>query len=64
LEHPAISRRLAHLAQVVIGEGHAEFQGAILSGGEAMQRAKISPVALDAKEGLSLLNGTQGMLAC
>src|SRR5882762_10402827 len=54
---------LAHLAQVVIGEGYAEFQGAILSGGEAMQRAKISPVALDAKEGLSLLNGTQGMLA-
>ena len=54
---------LAHLAQVVIGEGHAEFQGAILSGGEALRRAKISPVALDAKEGLSLLNGTQGMLA-
>jgi histidine ammonia-lyase len=54
---------LAHLAQVVIGEGHAEFHGAILAGGEAMQRANISPVKLDAKEGLSLLNGTQGMLA-
>jgi histidine ammonia-lyase len=34
-----------------------------LSGGEALKRAKISPVRLDAKEGLSLLNGTQGMLA-
>jgi histidine ammonia-lyase len=54
---------LAHLAQVVIGEGHAEFQGTILPGGAALQRAKISPVQLDAKEGLSLLNGTQAMLA-
>jgi histidine ammonia-lyase len=54
---------LAHLAQVVIGEGEAEFQGQILPGGEALQGAAISPVTLDAKEGLSLLNGTQGMLA-
>ena len=54
---------LAHLAQVVIGEGHAEFHGEILPGGEALKRAKIPPVQLDAKEGLSLLNGTQGMLA-
>jgi len=54
---------LAHLAQVVIGEGQAEFHGEILSGGEALKRAKITPVQLDAKEGLSLLNGTQGMLA-
>jgi histidine ammonia-lyase len=54
---------LAHLAQVVIGEGRASFQGEILAGGEAMRRAGISPVALEAKEGLSLLNGTQGMLA-
>ena len=54
---------LAHLAQVVIGEGTAELNGEILSGGEALRRAKISPVTLEAKEGLSLLNGTQGMLA-
>jgi histidine ammonia-lyase len=54
---------LAHLAQVVIGEGRASFQGEILAGGEAMRRAGIPPVALEAKEGLSLLNGTQGMLA-
>jgi len=54
---------LAHLAQVVIGEGQAEFHGEILSGGEALKRAEITPVQLDAKEGLSLLNGTQGMLA-
>jgi histidine ammonia-lyase len=54
---------LAHLAQVVIGEGRAIFRGEILAGGEAMKRAAITPVALGAKEGLSLLNGTQGMLA-
>jgi histidine ammonia-lyase len=54
---------LAHLAHVVIGEGTAEFQGTALPGGEAMKRAGITPVALEAKEGLSLLNGTQGMLA-
>jgi histidine ammonia-lyase len=54
---------LAHLAQVVIGEGRATFHGEVLPGGEAMKRAGIMPVALEAKEGLSLLNGTQGMLA-
>ncbi|MFI5058484.1 MAG: histidine ammonia-lyase [Candidatus Acidiferrales bacterium] len=54
---------LAHLAQVVIGEGRAAHKGEILAGGEAMRRAGIMPVALEAKEGLSLLNGTQGMLA-
>ena len=54
---------LAHLAQVMIGEGRAEYLGEILEGGEALRRAGIKPVALEAKEGLSLLNGTQGMLA-
>jgi histidine ammonia-lyase len=54
---------LAHLAQVVIGEGRASFEHEILDGREAMRRANIAPVALEAKEGLSLLNGTQGMLA-
>jgi histidine ammonia-lyase len=54
---------LAHLAQVVIGEGRAIFCGEALSGGEALERAGITPIALEAKEGLSLLNGTQAMLA-
>jgi histidine ammonia-lyase len=54
---------LAHLAQVVIGEGRANFRGETLPGSEAMKRAGITPVVLEAKEGLSLLNGTQGMLA-
>jgi histidine ammonia-lyase len=54
---------LAHLAHVVIGEGEAVYKREKLPGGEALQRAGITPVALEAKEGLSLLNGTQGMLA-
>jgi histidine ammonia-lyase len=54
---------LAHLAHVMIGEGKAVFRGETLAGGEAMKRAGIPPLELEAKEGLSLLNGTQGMLA-
>ncbi len=54
---------LAHLAQVVIGEGEALHKNEKLPGAEALKRAGITPVTLEAKEGLSLLNGTQGMLA-
>lgn len=54
---------LAHLALVLIGEGEAEFEGDRMPGGEAMDRAGIPPLILAAKEGLSLINGTQGMLA-
>jgi histidine ammonia-lyase len=54
---------LAHLAQVVIGEGEAHLKHEKLPGAEALKRAGITPIALEAKEGLSLLNGTQGMLA-
>src|SRR5689334_7721609 len=54
---------LAHLAHVIIGEGQAVFRDEALPGNEAMKRAGIAPLELEAKEGLSLLNGTQGMLA-
>jgi len=54
---------LAHLALVVIGEGEAIFSGQNLPGGKAMHGAGIAPLQLEAKEGLALLNGTQGMLA-
>src|SRR5271154_4614472 len=54
---------LAHLAQVAIGEGRAMYQGQVVPGGEALRRAGIPVLELQAKEGLSLLNGTQGMLA-
>ncbi|MBL8685834.1 MAG: histidine ammonia-lyase [Myxococcales bacterium] len=54
---------LAHLALVLIGEGRAEYKGEVLSGAEALSRAGLSPVELQAKEGLALINGTQFMLA-
>ncbi len=54
---------LAHLASVLIGEGQAELDGTILPGAEAMSRAGITALSLEAKEGLSLINGTQLMLA-
>jgi histidine ammonia-lyase len=54
---------LAHLALVLIGEGRAECKGEVLSGAEALARAGLAPVELQAKEGLALINGTQFMLA-
>jgi histidine ammonia-lyase len=54
---------LAHLAIVVVGEGEADYRGERLAGQEAMSRAGIAPVTLEAKEGLALLNGTQAMTA-
>lgn len=54
---------LAHFACVLIGEGEAEFEGETLRGVEALNRAKLSPVTLAAKEGLALTNGTTVMTA-
>jgi histidine ammonia-lyase len=54
---------LAHMALVLIGEGEAEFEGQIVAGGEALARAAIPQVQLHPKEGISLINGTQAMLA-
>jgi histidine ammonia-lyase len=54
---------LAHLALVAIGEGEAFYKGERIAGGEALRRAGVEPLALAAKEGLALLNGTQAMTA-
>ncbi|MEO0324250.1 MAG: histidine ammonia-lyase [Myxococcota bacterium] len=54
---------LAHLALVLTGEGEADFEGERLAGGEALRRAGLAPLRLQAKEGLALINGTQLMLA-
>src|SRR3954468_14897007 len=54
---------LAHLALVLIGEGEAFFRGERLPGREALRRAGLAPVVLEAKEGLALVNGTQAMQA-
>ncbi|MBX3075882.1 histidine ammonia-lyase [Candidatus Obscuribacterales bacterium] len=54
---------LAHLALVLIGEGEAEYKGKYYEGREALTRAGLRPVILQAKEGLALTNGTQVMTA-
>ncbi|PYJ21487.1 MAG: histidine ammonia-lyase [Verrucomicrobia bacterium] len=54
---------LAHLALTLIGEGEAFFEAQRMSGAEALRRAQSTPLQLEAKEGLALLNGTQGMHA-
>lgn len=54
---------LAHIASVLIGEGQAYYQGQLLSGEGALAWAGISPITLEAKEGLALINGTHLMSA-
>jgi histidine ammonia-lyase len=54
---------LSHLALVAIGEGEAIYKGEKMTGSEAMNRSGITPLVLEAKEGLALLNGTQAMTA-
>src|SRR6202030_1761430 len=54
---------LAHLASVLIGEGEVYSDGRRISGAEALKTAGIVAIELQAKEGLSLLNGTQAMHA-
>lgn len=48
--------QMAIVAQVVIGRGRAEHRGETLPGGEALRRAGIAPLALEAKDGLALLS--------
>ena len=54
---------LAHMALTLIGEGEAFLNGKRVPSKEAMKAAGIQPVVLSAKEGLSLINGTQAMCA-
>src|SRR5690606_25942084 len=43
---------LSHLALVLLGEGEAWLEGERLSGADAMRRAGLEPLVLEAKEGL------------
>ena len=54
---------LAHLALPLVGGGAAVVDGVRRPGGEALAAAGLQPLSLQAKEGLALVNGTQGMLA-
>ena len=50
---------LAHLACAMIGEGKVLHSGKLVSSKKAFNLANLKPIDLDAKEGLSLINGTQ-----
>ena len=55
---------LAHLALALIGEGEClDEKGGRIPSAEALKRAQIKPLVLEAKEAVSLINGTQAMLA-
>ena len=54
---------LAHLALAVIGEGESEMGGKVAPTAEHLARLGLTPLALSAKEGLALTNGTQMMTA-
>jgi histidine ammonia-lyase len=47
---------MALIAQVAIGAGRAEYRGEVLPGGEALARAGIPPLVLQAKDGLALVS--------
>ncbi len=54
---------LAHLALTLLGEGEAFYEGERMPSADALARAGLKPLVLEAKEGLALLNGTQAMHA-
>lgn len=72
--HPAVPDRgsvgasgdlaqLAHIALCLIGEGRVLTDEDTEPTADALSRAELEPLRLGAKEGLALVNGTEGMLA-
>jgi histidine ammonia-lyase len=55
---------LAHLALLLVGDGEChDGKGGRIAGADALKRENIKPLLLEAKEAVSLINGTQAMLA-
>ncbi len=54
---------LAHLALALIGEGRVELDDEVMDAAVALERVGVTPLSLEPKEGLSLINGTAAMLA-
>ncbi len=72
--HPVVPRQgsvgasgdlvpLAHVAMALIGEGEVMFREKRQRAAAVLQSLRIKPLTLEAKEGLSLVNGTQAMLS-
>ena len=54
---------MAHLALVLIGEGEAFVEGQRMTGARALKKKSITPLVLEAGEGIALINGTQFMIS-
>ncbi|MDO5502528.1 MAG: histidine ammonia-lyase [Actinomycetia bacterium] len=54
---------LSHCALALMGEGPVRVDGELMDAATALQRNGIEPIELHEKEGLALINGTDGMLA-
>jgi histidine ammonia-lyase len=54
---------LAHVALALIGQGRVICRGREMPAARAMRKIGLSPLKLQAKEGLALTNGTQAMTA-
>jgi histidine ammonia-lyase len=54
---------LAHMARLLVGQGHARLNGERLPAAEALRRVGLEPAVLECKEGLALVNGTSAMTA-
>jgi len=52
---------MAHMALAIIGEGRCTYKGKSLPTAKAFRAAGLKPIILEAKEALSLTNGTQAM---
>jgi histidine ammonia-lyase len=57
---------LAHIALALVGEGECWGEKGVgrVASTNALKKSGIQPVVLEAKEAVSLINGTQAMLAC
>lgn len=54
---------LAHMSLALLGEGEVRYQNRVMSAREALDKVGLTPIALEAKEGLALLNGLQASTA-
>ncbi len=54
---------MSQIALLMLGEGKAYYKGELLPGGEAMRKAKITPPGLEARDGLSIINGSNVLTA-
>ncbi len=52
---------LAHMAALLVGMGHARWEGQRMPAADALHRAGLQPLVLRCKEGLALVNGTSVM---